>query len=232
MKTLKIAAFAGFAAIVAACETGTPYGSVGGGRVEVTTGSALAASLGGADRAAMERAFVSAIEEGATGKPVAWRGAGASGTVTPGAHLVANLRPNPQTTLPVAAPLLFSDPLQTEQGLHAVRATANLRAGPSTEAAIIGRLDAGAPVDGVGKVSGKPWMLVASGGTVRGYVHESLIMKAPGDGLDLAGGPTRRAHRCRAFEQQLAAGGRQDRWTGVACDRGSGWRIEPPPRTS
>jgi hypothetical protein len=90
----------------------------------------------------------------------------------------------------------------------------------------LGKLESGTAVDAVGKVVGQPWFLVATNGKVRGYVHESLVVRAPGDGLLLAGGPTRQAKSCRAFEQRLTLFGRTDRWNGVACKEGGAWRIE------
>lgn len=212
---------------VAACETGKPYGAGGGGRVNFTEGSILGASLSSDDARALYPAFVTAIETGPSGEPVSWRGADASGAVTPGAYLIGNLKPDPKQLLPLSAALSFSEPFETELGLHALTRNANVRSGPSTDAKVIEQLPSGTGVDAVGKVSGKPWMLVAVDGAVRGYVHQSLMVKAPGTELELAGGPTRRAHLCRAFDQSLSVNGRSDRWSGVACDRGEGWRVEP-----
>lgn len=212
---------------LAACETGRPYGAGGGGRVDFTEGSMLGASLSGADLQALYPAFVTAVESGASGQAVAWRGPSASGAVTPGAYLVGNLKPDPKTLLPLAAAVSFAEPMETELGLHALTRNANVRAGPSTDARVLEQLPSGTGVEAVGKVSGKPWLLVAVDGAIRGYVHESLTIKAPGTELDLAGGPVRRAHPCRAFDQTMTVGGRADRWSGAACDRGQGWRVEP-----
>ena len=212
----------------AACETGKPYGSTGGGGVNFTAGSMLGASVSADDMRALYPAFVTAIETGPAGEPVAWRGAGASGAVTPGAYMIGNLKPDPRALLPLAAALSFSETFETELGLYALTRNANVRSGPSTDAKALDQLPSGTGVDVVGKVSGKPWMLVAVDGAVRGYIHDSLMIRAPGAELTLAGGPTRRAHLCRAFKQSLSVGGRSDQWSGVACDRGDGWRVEAP----
>lgn len=213
---------------IAACETGKPYGAGGGGGVNFATGSMLGASVSGEDLRALYPAFVTAIETGSAGEPVSWRGEAASGAVTPGAYMIGNLKADPRALLPLAAAISFSEPLETELGLYALTRNANVRSGPSTDARVLEQLPSGTGVDVVGKVAGKPWMLVAVSGAIRGYIHDSLMIKAPGAELELAGGPTRRAHMCRAFTQSLSVNGRTDRWDGVACDRGEGWRVEAP----
>ncbi|GAB4518195.1 MAG: hypothetical protein Kow00133_03060 [Amphiplicatus sp.] len=218
-------------ALTAACETGSIYGS-GGGGVNFAVGSTLAGALSGRDVEALYPAFVSAMEAGETGNGVSWRGAEASGVVTPGRYLIGNLKSDPSEMLPLGAAVSLADPMEIELGLHALTSNANVRAGPSLEARVLEQLPAGTGVDVVGKVAGKPWMLVALDGQVRGYIHESLMIKAPGAELMLAGGPTRRPHPCRAFEQSLSVDGRTDRWSGVACDRGAGWRVEPAPENA
>lgn len=211
---------------LAGCEA-TPYGAVGGGRVSFIEGSSLADAVDGRARDALYPAFVTAIETGPAGEPVTWSSGASSGAVTPGAYLIGNLKPDPAALLPLSAALSFNDTFETEQGLYALKGDSNVRTGPSTDTKVLEQLPAGTAVDAVGKVSGKTWFLVAVGGEVRGYVHQSLLIKAPGTELDLAGGPTRRAHLCRGFSQSLSVNGRSDRWSGVACDRGEGWRLEP-----
>ena len=209
------------AALASACaSTGGMVG--GGGDVNYAAHSRLAPQMTGRDAAALETVFVGAIENGAPGEPRAWSSGAFTGAVTPGDYLIGNLKPDPATLIPVRGRLDLGEAYETEQGLHALTRNANLRAGPSTEAAVIATLDAGTGVDGVGKVVGGPWMLVGVDGVVRGYIHTSLMIKAPGTELDLAGGPTRRAHRCRAFAQSLSAYGETDRFDGAVCDRGDG----------
>jgi hypothetical protein len=185
----------------------------------------------GRDEAALARTFVSAIEKGAPGQASVWSSGSYAGAVTPGAYLVGNLKPS-GVMLPVAAPLVLNEPLETELGNYALTSKANVRAGPSTDARVLGQFESGTGVDVVGKVSSKPWMLVATGGEVRGYVHESLMIRAPGDDLTLAGGPTRRATPCRAFDQRLTLCGRTDRWSGVACKESGEWRVQTDERSA
>lgn len=222
---LKGLVLGGAALALSACAGGgSPFEA---GRVNYAAGSALGRALSAREADALAAAFVSAVESGASGKPAVWSSGSYSGSVTPGDYLVANLKPDSARLLPVEGRIEFNDPLATEQGLFVLKGEANLREGPSMEARVIAKLDGGTTVDGVGKTVGKPWMLIAINGVVRGYVHESLIIRAPGAELELAGGPTRRAQFCRAFAQTLTFFAQTDRWQGVACDRGDGWRLEP-----
>lgn len=198
-----------------------------GGRVNYAAASSLSRGLGGRELAALSDAFIKAVETGAPGATTTWSAGAYSGSVTPRGYFVGNLKPNPAQLLPLEGRVDLGKMLETEQGLYALTGKANLRAGPSLQAAVLGVLEAGTAVDGVGKVVGEPWMLVAIDGVIRGYVHQSLIIKAPGTELDLAGGPARRAHFCRGFDQTLSYFGETERWSGVACNRGAGWRLEP-----
>lgn len=212
------------ALFLAGCAGGPLPG--GGGSVNYAAETALGASLSGGEAAALATAFIAAMTA-PPGAAQSWSAGSSSGVVTPGDYEVANLKPDPRTLLPVSPGLDLAYSYETELGLYALSGNANLRAGPSTSARIIEVLDGGAAVDGVGKTKGAPFYLVAVGGRIVGYVHESLMKKAPGTELELAGGPTRRAFPCRDFEQSLIRLGQSERWRGAACDRGEGWRVEP-----
>jgi len=207
-------------------EGGAGYGAPGD---DYAAGSALSREMTSRDRAALAGAFAAAVETGAPGATNVWSSGSYSGSVTPGQYLIGNLKPDSGRLLPVAAPIEFAGEYETELGLYALKGEANLRSGPSTEAKIFTKLAAGTPVDVVGRAVGLPWMLVAIDGTVRGYVHQSLLLKAPGDDFALAGGPTRAARFCRAFEQSLTLFGRTDRWAGAACKRDGAWLLEAAP---
>lgn len=229
MRNRRIAALGALALLAAGCASDGFYGAAGAG---YAANSPLARDMGAREEAALAQAFTAAVEEAAPGERRAWASGAYSGAVTPGAYLVGNLTADPHALLPVAAPLDFAARYETELGLYALTGRANLRAGPSLKARILATLDAGTGVEVVGRVAGAPWMLVATGGKVRGYVHESLMIRAPGAELMLAGGPTKEPVLCRAFEQSLTAYGRTDRWSGAACKRGGEWRIEPTPETA
>ena len=211
--------------LISACESGPPL--VGGGPVNFAADSRLGTELSGAARDALYPVFIDAMEAGRNGVGQSWGAGSASGTVVPGDFKIANLKPDPRTLLAVDPGLDIDYAFETELGLHALSSNANLRAGPDAAARVLAVLDGGTAVDAVGKTVGRPFLLVATGGRVRGYVHESLAKKAPGTELELAGGPVRRAHLCREFRQTITVFGDTDRWSGVACNRGDGWRLEP-----
>lgn len=229
MRRKNLGALGALVLLAAGCAAGDGPGFIGGA-TNYAAGAALGGELGGRESEALAGVFRQSMERGAEGERAVWSSGEWSGSVTPGRYLAGNLKPDPATRLPVDPAVDLSESYETELGLFAVTGTANLRAGPSTEARVLDQLQGGEAVDVVGRVVGKPWMLVARGDAVGGYVHESLLVRAPGAELTLAGGPTRRAWRCRDFNQTLSNYGRTERWSGVACDRGEGWRLETAPR--
>ncbi|MBY0421508.1 MAG: SH3 domain-containing protein, partial [Parvularculaceae bacterium] len=152
---------------------------------------------------------------------------GAQGALTPGQYLFGNLKSDPRELIPVASAIAYAHPMEIEQGEQVTTRNANVRSAPAPDAPVLEKLEGGTGVDAIGKVIGQPFVLVAIKGRVRGYVHASLLTPAPGAEVALAGGPTRTPHPCRAFDQTLSLGGQSDRWSGVACNRGQGWRPEP-----
>ena len=63
-------------------------------------------------------------------------------------------------------------------GDYTARSTANLRAGPSTSAAVVGKLSAGDRVEVLGGVPSGAWLLVGRGGYGAGYVSTSLLSQS------------------------------------------------------
>lgn len=201
-------------------------GGPGFGRVDNYAGSSiLGAELPPADARALAPAFLQAVERGGDGERFDWRGPSSFGWVKARERRLGNLKPEGDyPTYPEG--LNLDETFETEQGLFALTRTANVRLGPSTDFPAIVQLQSGTAAIGVGKVVGKPWMLIETDGRIAGYVHESLIIKAPGTELDLAGGPRRRATLCRAYEQRLSFGGRSDLWQGVACSENGRWVVK------
>ncbi len=194
-------------------------------------GSRLAYDLRPADARALDAAFVAAMD---TGTAQSWRGARAAGAVTPAEWSLANLKSDPAARLPAARANMDLTPvLETDLGLYVLTRNANVRLGPGTDHGVAERLPSGAGVAIVGRTVRDKWMLVAHEGVVRGFVSETLMIKAPGTELELAGGPRRRAVLCREFVQRLAFGAEKDEWRGAACkDRNGDWRLaaEPAPK--
>lgn len=222
------AGFAIGALALSACETAGPIGGPAqNGPVNFTLGSTLGASLSRGDMKALGEIFTPTLEAGQTGAAQRWRGpSGAEGAITPRGYLFGNLRSDPSSLIAVASAVSYALPMEIEQGEQVTTKNANVRAAPSADAPILEKLDAGVGVEAIGKVVGQPFYLVAVKGRIRGYVSATLLTPAPGADLALAGGPTRRAHPCRAYDQTLSLGGQSDRWSGVACNRGQGWRPE------
>jgi len=213
-------------AISACASTG---GSQGAGSENFAMASPLGAELAAADARALAPAFLQAMAAGAAGERFDWKGAGAFGWVKAREARLGNLKADPDDRPAMPAGLVIDETYETEQGLYALTRNANARVGPSTDHAILEQLISGAGVIGVGKVVGKPWMLVEEGGRIRGYVHESLMIKAPGTELDLAGGPRKRGVFCRGYEQRLSLDNRADTFEGVACREDGRWVLKAPP---
>lgn len=191
--------------------------------------SPLGAAISGDDARALEPAFLQAVEKGGDGERFDWRGPSAFGWVKGRAACIGNLKADPNDCPAAEAGLALNETYETEQGLYALTRNANVRSGPSTDDPVRGQLQSGTPVNVVGKVVGKPWMLAEVDKKIVGYLHESLLIKAPGTELDLAGGPRRQAMSCRHYEQRISFEGRSDLWEGVACNENGRWRIYQKP---
>ncbi|NWG91446.1 MAG: hypothetical protein HXY21_02915 [Parvularculaceae bacterium] len=223
---MRIPALVFIIALGSGCATS---GGVLGDDVNYASASALGAGLPPGEARSLAPAFVQAVEKGAVGERFDWRGVAASGWVKAREIRVGNLKADPNEAPPVAEGVDLSETYETEQGLYALTRNANVRLGPSTDFPTSEQLLSGTAVVVIGKVVGKPWMLSEVEGRVVGYIHESLMIKAPGTELDLVGGPRREAAHCRAYEQQLSYGGQSDLWAGVACKEGGRWVVKTPP---
>ncbi|MFN3960793.1 MAG: SH3 domain-containing protein [Parvularculaceae bacterium] len=215
------------AATLAGCATSGV--ADGGGGENFAALSPLGAELEAADVRALKTSFQQAMDAGAAGERFEWRGAGAFGWVKAREARLGNLKADADDRPPMPAGLVLNETFETEQGLYALTRNANVRLGPSTEHPILTQLVSGTGVIVVGKVVGKPWMLVEANGRIAGYVHESLMIKAPGTELELAGGPRKSAVYCRGYEQRLSVGGRSDLIEGVACRENGRWVLKAPP---
>jgi hypothetical protein len=216
-----------FAALtLAACAS---TGGGGAGPQNFAAISPLGAQLTPADARALAPAFSQAMDAGAAGERFDWKGAGAFGWVKAREARIGNLKADDSDRPVMPAGLVIDELYETEQGLYALTRNANARLGPSTDHPIAGQLVSGTGVIVIGKVVGKPWMLAEADGKVAGYIHDSLMIKAPGTELELAGGPRKPAVFCRGYEQRLSLGGRSDFWEGVACREDGRWVLKAPP---
>ncbi|MBT8472628.1 MAG: SH3 domain-containing protein [Marinicaulis sp.] len=200
-------------------------GNLGGEDQNYAAGSSLSGQLSGNDRDALADAFVVAMDEGFTQK---WRGRRVGGTIEPGAYAISNLLAHPASLIDaVRADLDLSHKMETDLGLYVLTRNSNVRTGPGSENKIAEVLPSGTGVTVVGRVINKPWMLVSVNDSVRGYVFQDLLIKAPGTELELAGGPQRRPFLCRRFSQELVTMRDKEEWQGAACHDGAGWRLAP-----
>lgn len=211
---------------LAACAS---TGGGGGGSQNYAALSPLGAELASSDMRALAPAFQQAMEAGASGERFDWKGAGAFGWVKAREARIGNLKADDNDRPVMPAGLVIDEMYETEQGLYALTRNANARLGPSTDHPILKQLVSGTGVIVIGKVVGKPWMLAETEGRVAGYIHDSLMIKAPGTELELAGGPRKPATFCRGYEQRLSLGGRSDLWEGVACRENGRWVLKAPP---
>lgn len=204
-------------------------GGSGTGSQNFAALSPLGAELAPADARALAPAFQQSMDAGAAGERFDWKGSGAFGWVKAREARIGNLKADDGDRPVMPAGLVIDEMYETEQGLYALTRNANARLGPSTEHPILEQLVSGVGVIVIGKVVGKPWMLAEVDGRVAGYIHDSLMIKAPGTELELAGGPRKPATFCRGFEQRLSLGGRSDLFEGVACREDGRWVLKAPP---
>ncbi len=107
-------------------------------------------------------------------------------------------------------------------GRYQAPKAANLRAGPSTAAAIVGKLRPGERIDALARVSGTNWLLAGRDGVGVGYISESVVRPVAGAQV-AAAGPV-----CRTFDQTIrTADGGADTQRYRACRGADGaWAVE------
>lgn len=190
-------------------------GTVVGAALGAAAGSWIGCRMQSTDQARAEAAMKTALAEGQT---QTWANpqTGASGRVDvvsssfgpPISSASLNFAPGVQqlTTYEAMRP-----------GAYVVSSNANLRAAPSTDTPIIGKLATGESFDAVGKVPNQPWVLVGRYGQAIGYVYETLA--APTNSYAVAS--------CRVVDQTINApgyGATTERYN--ACRDGNGqWQV-------
>lgn len=213
---------------LAGCSSLSSMGRLGGGETaDFAAASALSPRLSPADRDALARAVAVAME---TGQNQQWRGARAVGVVMPKGYSLANLKADAHARVALARQDLdIAHRMETDLGLYVLTRNTNVRTGPGTDYKVAEVLPSGAGVDVVGRVTDRPWFLIAVNDRVRGYVHQNLAIKAPGTELELAGGPQREPIRCREFDQRIRIFSETDEWESAACYDGAAWRPAREP---
>lgn len=147
-------------------------GTVLGAAVGAAAGSWIGCRMQSTDQSRAQAALRAALDNGQT---QTWANpqTGASGRV----DVVSSSYGTPVS----GAALRFAPGLQVlatyeaTAGYYAANATANLRSAPTTEGAIVGKLQQNESFDGLAKVPNQPWILAGRYGQAIGYVHESLV---------------------------------------------------------
>ncbi|MCP5367936.1 MAG: SH3 domain-containing protein [Hyphomicrobiales bacterium] len=112
----------------------------------------------------------------------------------------------------------------------------NVRGGPGTDYAVVGKLAKGESVEVVGKVEGKNWYLLSQDGIGQGYGYAPLLQRT-GDEINLAGdsaasqpnvavSQVRNSQTCRTIEQTIVLKDGSEKTEKVkACKGPDGWEI-------
>lgn len=143
-----------------------------------------------------------------------------------------NAQPVSLAGLRVARNVQLQTQLETSPAnVYTARSTANLRAGPSTSTAVVGKLRAGEQLDGLARVRGQNWILVGRNGTGIGYVSESVVRPVGPATQTYASASTSASastqNLCRVIEQTInvpGAGPTVERYR--ACQQANGeWNV-------
>lgn len=101
-------------------------------------------------------------------------------------------------------------------GAYVAGSTTNLRAGPSTKSAVVGKLASGESFDALGLAPAGGWVLVGRGGQAVGYAASSLVRPY---GQQVAS--------CRVIDASVAGGGQRatsQRYSACKDNRGE-WQV-------
>lgn len=138
-------------------------------------GSKMAESWTTADQTSVNQTSTSALENAADGETVAWTNpdTGATATVTP----QATHSETRTVTFIRSKEIQSPPPFDVIGEVYVAKKSSNMRAGPSSDAPVIGGLGAGEAFMAMGKVTGQDWIIVGQGDRAIGYVFSSLVEK-------------------------------------------------------
>lgn len=132
--------------------------------------------LGEIDAVLLNDEAARALEDAPAGQTILWSSpdSGARAEITPGAiRLVQREIEGVRVTGLAEAELS-----EIVGRRYRVRSRVNLRAGPGTEHAILGRLDKGRHVTVIARVAGLKWLMIGRGDRAIGYVYAPLLKPA------------------------------------------------------
>jgi hypothetical protein len=172
-------------------------GSVIGAAAGAALGSYLGCRLQTADQ---QRAYAATQTALQSGRNESWSNpqTGASGSVNvlndsygqnqSGQSSSSYAQPISLAGLRVASNVQLQTRLETAPSTrYTATGAVNLRSGPSTSSAVVGKLRAGEQLDGIAKVEGQNWILVGRNGQGVGYVSQSLLRPVGGQTYASAG---------------------------------------------
>lgn len=191
-------------------------GTVVGAAVGAAAGSWIGCKMQSTDQARAQAAMRAALDNG---QAQTWTNpqTGASGRV----DVVSSSYGPPisGSTLSFTPGLQVLATYEALPGQYAANATANLRSAPTTEGALVGKLQQNEVFDSLGKVPNQPWILAGRYGQAIGYVYEPLVR--PLQSYSVAS--------CRVVDQTINApgyGSSTERYN--ACRDASGqWQVSP-----
>jgi len=219
-------------------ETGAVIGGVVGGVVgsqvskhERALGTAIGAALGAAagsyigcrmQKSDQQKAEAAARQALDRNRNASWSNpeTGASGDVR-----VVSTQPSGEpismSGLRLAPGVDLADGYDSAGGRYRARNAANLRGGPTTASAIVGKLKKGEEIDSLARVHGANWLLAGRDGVGIGYVAGSLV--SPVGAVAKAGEPV-----CRTFDQTIRTKeGAPDTRRYTACKNPAGeWVVQ------
>jgi len=147
-------------------------GALVGAAAGAAAGSYIGCRMQSTDTALAQQATKKALE---TGEAQTWynKRTGASGRI---AVLSSSYGPPVDSrNLRFASGVQALPSYDALGGQYAASGAANLRAGPSTKAAVVGKLTAGQAFDALGAVPAGGWVLVGQNGSAVGYAASSLV---------------------------------------------------------
>jgi len=148
-------------------------GAVAGAALGAAAGSYVGCRMQSTDQARAQEALRLALDQGAT---QSWSNpqTGAAGRI----DVISNSYGPPL----LGSSLRFNSGVQTLASYDAMGGqeyyapgNVNLRSGPSTRTAVVGRLSSGERFDALGSVDGGSWILVGRNGYAAGYVAASVV---------------------------------------------------------
>ncbi|GLQ05408.1 glycine zipper 2TM domain-containing protein [Sneathiella chinensis] len=177
---------------------GTAIGTLAGAYI----GNQLGKILDEQEQAAVEAETATALEKSEDGQKIVWNSpkTGAEAEIQ-----TVNTRQETKTVTLYRDRRISEMPPLTLLGeeYHSLKSS-NIRKSPSTDAEIVGSLQEQERFNAVGRVEGKPWIVVAKNNRTVGFVYEPLVEKAPAAATVAEAAPTPAIRNQSTFAENAA----------------------------